>query len=140
MGALLSITGTENVITGCAIAGNVEFGLGASACRFAASPIAGGYTFADNSGNATNHADYLFVGSATYDPPSIPDGGGSSTIVTCSGARLGMFARAAFSLDLQGISVSAYVSAMDTVTVRFQNESGGTINLASGTVKVQAWS
>jgi len=30
----------------------------------------------------------------------------------------------------------AYVSAADTVTIRLQNETGGTIDLASGTWKV----
>jgi len=57
--------------------------------------------------------------------------------VTCTGAALGGFASASFSLDLQGITLSAYVSATNTVSVRFQNESGGTLDLASGTLKVR---
>lgn len=75
--------------------------------------------------------------SATYDPPSLADGVGTTTTVTCTGAALGGFARASFSLDLQGITVTAYVSATNTVSVRFQNESGGTLDLASGTLKVR---
>jgi len=75
-------------------------------------------------------------GSATYDPPSLADGAGATTTVTASGAELGDYATASFSLDLQGITVSAYVSAANTVAVRFQNESGGVLDLASGTLRV----
>lgn len=92
--------------------------------------------------NARGDARYaqlstVLQASATYDPPSLADGVGTTTTVTCTGAALGGFARAAFSLDLQGISVTAYVSAANTVAVRFQNESGGTLDLASGTLKVR---
>lgn len=51
-----------------------------------------------------------------------------------------MHALASFSLALQGIIVTAYVSAADTVSVRFQNESGGTLDLGSGTLNAQAFS
>jgi len=79
----------------------------------------------------------VLQGSATYDPPSLADGAGITTTVTCTGAALGGFARASFSLDLQGITLTADVSATNTVAVRFQNESGGTLDLASGTLKVR---
>jgi hypothetical protein len=75
------------------------------------------------------------TGSATYDPPSLADGAGATTTVTVTGAILGDYAVASFSRDLQGINVTAYVSAADTVSVRFQNETGGTIDLASGTLR-----
>jgi hypothetical protein len=78
------------------------------------------------------------IGSATYDPPSLVDGDGVTTTVTCTGAVLGMFARASFGVDLQGITLTAWVSAADTVSVRFQNETGGTIDLASSTLTVKA--
>ncbi|MXP43692.1 hypothetical protein [Allopontixanthobacter sediminis] len=138
IGETLSITGTDNAIVGCPVAGDVEFGAGASNCHFKASPIASGSSFADDSGNSTNSTDYVFRGSVTYDPPSIPHGGADSTTVACPGAKLGMFASASFSISLAGVILDAYVSAADTVTVRFQNESGGTINLVSGTLKVRA--
>lgn len=75
-------------------------------------------------------------GSKTFNPANLVDGAGESTTVTVTGAKLGDYARESFSLDLQGITVTAYVSAADTVTVRFQNESGGALDLASGTLKV----
>jgi hypothetical protein len=77
------------------------------------------------------------TGSATYDPPSLADGAGATTTVTVTGAALGQFARAAFSLDTQGITITAWVSSTNTVSVRFQNESGGLLDLASGTLSAR---
>lgn len=77
-------------------------------------------------------------GSATYNPPNLVDGDGATTTVTVTGAALGDFAEASFSLDLQGITLTAWVSAANTVSVRFQNETGGTIDLGSGTLRAKA--
>lgn len=79
------------------------------------------------------------VGSATYDPPNLADGAGASTTVTATGAALGDYAIASFSLDTQGITVTANVTSANTVTVRFQNETGGAIDLASGTLRVRVF-
>jgi parallel beta-helix repeat protein len=79
-------------------------------------------------------------GSATYDPGGavdIADGAGETTTVTATGAALGDFAQASFSQPLQGVTLTAWVSATDTVSVRFQNESGGAVDLASGTLRVR---
>ncbi|MBZ9888133.1 right-handed parallel beta-helix repeat-containing protein [Mesorhizobium sp. BR1-1-3] len=76
-------------------------------------------------------------GTATFDPASLADAAGVTTTVTVTGAALGDMAMASFSLALQGITVTAWVSAANTVSVRFQNESGGVLDLASGTLK--AW-
>lgn len=81
--------------------------------------------------------DIKLQSSATYDPASLADGVGATTTVTVTGAVLGDFAMASFSLDLQGITLTAWVSAADTVSVRFQNESGGTLDLASGTLRAR---
>lgn len=78
-----------------------------------------------------------FVGYATYDPPSLADGDGAQTNITVTGCLLGDIASASFSLDTQGIILNAQVTASNTVTVRFQNETGGTIDLGSGTVRVK---
>jgi hypothetical protein len=76
---------------------------------------------------------------ATWDPGNIVSGGSASTTVTVTGAALGDFAIASFSLDLQGMVAHAYVSAADTVTVVLNNLSGGALNLASGTLKILAF-
>lgn len=78
-------------------------------------------------------------GEATYDPPNLVDGAGTTTTVTVPGALLGDKAMASFSLDVQGITVTADVSAANTVAVRFQNETGGAVDLASGTLRAWAF-
>jgi hypothetical protein len=80
----------------------------------------------------------ILTGSDTYDPPSLADGVGVTTTVTVAGAALGDFVGAvSFSLSLQGITVSAFVSAADVVSIRFQNETGGTLNLDPGILRVR---
>lgn len=78
----------------------------------------------------------LLTGAVAYNPPSLNDGDGTTTTVTVTGASLGDIVAASFSNGLQGIIVTAWVSAADTVSVRFQNETGGTIDLANGTLRV----
>lgn len=78
----------------------------------------------------------ILTGSATYDAASLVDGAGATTTITVTGAVLGDFANVSHGVDLQGMTVTAYVSAADTVAVRFQNESGGTLDLASSTLRV----
>lgn len=74
----------------------------------------------------------------TWDPGSLADGvGETSGAVTVAGALLGDFVKVAAPYDLQEITCTAYVSAGNTVKVRLQNESGGVVDLASGTWKVQ---
>ena len=79
----------------------------------------------------------IFTGSTTYDPPSLVDGAGTTTTISVTGVAVGDFARASFSLDTQGITITAWVSAVNTVSIRFQNESGSTLDIASGTLKVE---
>lgn len=82
-------------------------------------------------------APRLLQASVTYDPPSLAAGAGVTTTVPVPGAALGDFARESFSLDLQGITLTAWVSAADTVSVRLQNGTAGTIDLASGMLRVR---
>lgn len=83
---------------------------------------------------------YTLTASATFDPASIATAVGETTTITVTGAALGDFAMASFSLDLAGVTLSAYVSAANTVAVRFANV-GATnpTNLASGTLRVRVF-
>lgn len=79
------------------------------------------------------------TGAVTWDPGSLGDGvGETSADITVTGAAFGDFVQVAAPYDLQGITATAYVQAADVVKIRIQNESGGTIDLASGawTVRV----
>lgn len=75
-------------------------------------------------------------GSATFDAGSLVDAAGTSTDVTATGAELGDFALVSLGVDTVDMVVTATVTAANTVTVRIQNESGSTVDLASTTVRV----
>lgn len=75
--------------------------------------------------------------SKTYDPGSIASGAQITTTVTTTGAAMGDFVQASFSLDLAGLTLTAYVSAADTVTVVLVNHTVGAVDLASGTLRVR---
>jgi hypothetical protein len=68
---------------------------------------------------------------ATVDVASNIDAAGTTEAITVTGAALGDFVLVAHSLDCQGVTVTAYVSAANTVSIRYQNESAGTVDLAS---------
>ena len=74
---------------------------------------------------------------AGVDPASLTTGTSTTTAtITVTGAALGDYAWGSFSLDLQGIVLSVWVSVANTVSYRFCNFTGSTINLSAGTVKV----
>jgi hypothetical protein len=75
------------------------------------------------------------IQASTYDPPNLVDGDGATQNMNAtSGVSIGDIVLPTFSQDLQGITLTGYVSAANTPTVRFQNETGGAIDLASGTL------
>ena len=77
------------------------------------------------------------TGSAVWDPSSIADGNEEAKEVTVTGAQLGDFAIASFSLDVEDLVLDAQVTAASTVTCILANNTGGAINLGSGTVYVK---
>lgn len=78
---------------------------------------------------------YTHVG--TVDVASLVDAAGATQTFTVPGVVLGdMVLAFSLSVSLAGITATAYVSAADTVSIRFQNESAGTVDLASATVKI----
>lgn len=96
------------------------------------------FTIRRTLGTGSGNSGLTAIGSATYDPASLADGVGVTTTVAATGASLGDVAQASFTQPLQGITLNAWVSAADVVSVRFQNESGGVLDLASGTLRVIA--
>lgn len=83
-------------------------------------------------------AEHRLEGSLVWNPGNLVDGAGeTSSGITVTGAAFGDFVAVAAPYDLQGITATAYVSASNTVKIRVQNESGGAIDLASGTWKVR---
>lgn len=76
--------------------------------------------------------------SDTWDPASIANGASLTlAMASVTGAALGDFVMASFSLDLAGLSLTGYVSAANTVTVVLVNNTGGAVDLASGTITVR---
>jgi hypothetical protein len=74
---------------------------------------------------------------ATLDAASLVDGAGETDTITVPGVRLGdIVLGVSFGVSLAGMSVTGYVSAADTVSLRLQNESTATVDLAATTVRV----
>jgi hypothetical protein len=76
------------------------------------------------------------VGSTTWDPGSVAKNDVVEKEVTVTGAALGDFVIASFSLDLAGLDISAYVGAANRVDVILHNGTAGAVDLGSGTLKV----
>lgn len=75
--------------------------------------------------------------SKTYDPPSLASGVTQSTTVTLTGATVGDAVTCSFSLVLSGTQMRAEVTAANLVTVYHRNDTGATVDLASGTLTVK---
>ena len=73
---------------------------------------------------------------ATLNASSLSDGVGETNTIAVPGVALGdIVMNISMGVDVSGISITTYVSAANTVSIRFQNESGGALDLASTTVK-----
>jgi hypothetical protein len=74
---------------------------------------------------------------ATINADSLSDGAGDTDTVAVPGVALGdMVIGASLAVDVAGLIVTAYVSAANVVSIRFQNETGGTVDLASATLRL----
>ena len=73
---------------------------------------------------------------ATLNASSLADNVGETNTITVPGVKLGdIVMNVSMGVDVSGISITPYVSAANTVSIRFQNESGGILDLASTTIK-----
>lgn len=77
--------------------------------------------------------------SKTWDPPSLATGAQTTTTLTITGAAIGDFVLVSFSLSTAGLILRADITATDTATIVLLNMTGGTVDLASGTLKVRSW-
>ena len=78
-----------------------------------------------------------WVVTATLDAGSLVDGAGETDTVTVPGVALGdMVLGCSFAVDEAGMSVTAYVSAANTVSIRVQNESTATVDLAACKIRL----
>ncbi len=93
-----------------------------------------------NCTNIIEDLSYLPPVTFTWNPGSLADGAGeTSAAVPYPGATLGgVSVQAIAPYDLQGITCNAWVDAANSCKVRLQNETAGTIDLASGTWTLQA--
>ncbi|MEF3306678.1 hypothetical protein [Paenibacillus sp. GYB003] len=74
----------------------------------------------------------------TYDPPSVAAAAGVvSTALTVTGADIGDRVNVFPPYSTQGIIVSGYVDAADTVKLSLFNPTAAAIDLASGTWQIQ---
>lgn len=74
---------------------------------------------------------------ATWDPPSLANGGFAVNNMTVSGAVVGDICMVSFTNSLAtGNFLSCFVEAANAVRVVLHNETGGGFDLASGTVRV----
>lgn len=83
-----------------------------------------------------------FSGTKTWDPPNVLAATAATTTVTVKGVSLNARVDevvASFNKDLQGMVLTGYVSAPDTVTVVLFNPTAAPIDLASGTLRASVW-
>jgi ribosomal protein L18E len=79
----------------------------------------------------------VFEVRATINVDDIADQSGDNDTIAVPGVALGdMVLGISLGVDVAGLTVTGWVSAADVVTIRFQNESGGSVNLAETTIKV----
>lgn len=73
-------------------------------------------------------------GSGASAGATLASGSTTTRTITVTGALLGDFVQASFSVDMGAISIDAKVTAADTVTVVLANNTAGGITFSSGTV------
>ncbi len=86
--------------------------------------------------------DFIFKfidASATWETSSIADGDIESKTITVQKARMTDFVFASFSKDLEGLKLSADVTALGTVTAKLFNGTGSAVNIGTGTLYVRVF-
>ncbi|SRR5213078_5242865 len=81
----------------------------------------------------------VMVYSETYDAASTVDAAGITNTISAPGAVLGDFCLPSVSVDVVGMTLTCYISAAGVASVRMQNESTATVDLASSTWRVMVF-
>lgn len=71
-------------------------------------------------------------GEFDYTPAGILTTAEATITVIVPGATLGYTAEASYDKDIQGLQMTAWVSAADTVKIKLRNNSGSTVTLTAG--------
>lgn len=141
-------------ISGCNVIGNAGIGI---RCQSSTAVVignrasvntAGNYSFTayphgyDTNTNYSSDGVYPLQASTTWDPASIANGASESVNVTVTGAAIGDSVDAAFPMiaagsGQNGMQLSASVYLDNTVKVTVSNNSGGAVDLDSGTLFVK---
>lgn len=95
----------------------------------------GGTITAELSGIRNDRID----AAVTYNPPSLADGARDTTTVTVTGAAIGDMVTVSTGASASGVLIYGFVSAANTVTVVFQNNTGGTVDLPSSALNIAVW-
>ena len=81
--------------------------------------------------------DDVFLHQGTYDAASLATGAARSDTIAVPGVQLGdMVVGIALGVNLAGLTITGYVSAANTVTLRLDNLTGGAVDLASTTLRI----
>jgi hypothetical protein len=102
-----------------------------------------GFSFPDTASASPKQTQFpsaiqTFMGSATWDPASVPVNGRVVFDVTVPGAAPGDFCLPAFSHSLASMSMTASVEKANTAAVCLTNNGSAPVDLPSGTVSVIA--
>jgi hypothetical protein len=96
------------------------------------------FTSGTSGASIRNVSPSPFGVSQTWNPASIANGASESLAVTVTGATFGMVCSAVLGISTSGLTLTAQVSAADTITATLTNNTGGAIDLASSTLTVYA--
>lgn len=86
---------------------------------------------------ATVRERTIFNLTTTLDPASIAIGASLKTNHTVTGAELGDFVDISFAKDLEGLTLTGYVSSANTVSSVFSNNTAGAVDLTSATLRIK---
>ncbi|MXP42998.1 hypothetical protein [Allopontixanthobacter sediminis] len=116
-----------NSITGVTVTDFIDL----SGCSKYPLDLEGNQAIADG-GAVTNNLNPVI--GWTYDPASLASGASVSVNQTLTGVALGDFVLPSFSLDLQGVTLTAAIKSADTIAFTFSNLTGAAVDLGSGSL------